>query len=186
MPSASHAVHAQDKNPDIARLIFHLKHKKEMQAKLVAKRTDKWISKNVFILQLRMNDKPAIAIRKSECKPEYRDIRCIQAAANSSASKKHALDSLLASIMSDYQSEDEQDNEDGVEDAADEHDVYAELGVNAQGPSDGGDCGGDAAEVEQVDADQDGDDGDAVDTLAAIEAQRLCSVRTCTVAYIYT
>ena len=38
----------QERDPDVARLAFSVKHKKELQARLVAKRTAKWISKNVF------------------------------------------------------------------------------------------------------------------------------------------
>lgn len=170
---AKYVIDAQEKNPDIARLLFHVKHKRELQAKLVAKRTEKWISKNVFILYLRMNGTPAIAIRKQEGKLEYRDIRCIQAAADSNASKTHSLDSMLATIMSDYQSDDEKDDQEEVVDGADEHDVYAELGVNAQGPSDSVDVGGEGAEVEQVDIEEDGDNGDVQDTLGAIEVQRV-------------
>ena len=58
-------------------------------------------------------------------------------------------------------------------DGADEHDVYAELGVNAQGPSDSVDVGGEGAEVEQVDIEEDGENGDVQDTLGAIEVQRV-------------
>jgi len=157
----------QERDPDVARLAFSVKHKKDLQARRVAKRTAKWICKNVFFLYLKMNGTtPAIAVYKKEGKLEYRDIRCIQAAANGIESTKQAVDSTLASIIKGYDSDEEDEANAEDADAADEHDMYVELNVNIQGPSDGVDCGKEDADVERGDNPED-------NSLAAIEVQRV-------------
>ena len=93
------------------------------------------MAKTLLIVHLRV-DPPAIAIGTADGKLVFRDIRCMQTAAGGPASKKCTMDSALTSMLANYDS-DADSNEDADCGTDDDHDVAAELGVDAAHPGSG-------------------------------------------------
>lgn len=155
------ASNMQDADPRFVRLLFHRKQPRELQPRLVAKRSDKWMANNVLIVELRM-DPYGIAVHQKGAKLVFRTIRCIQVEAAGRAAQQCAMDSALTDLLAEYNSD--SDNEsvaskctsDGAADA--EHNVAAELGVDVKHPSIGD---GVASDNDAADEDFDGDNDKA-------------------------